>query len=184
MGAEGRGKTIPSWCKSLLIDKGYFLGVTLCVFGGFVTFAGFACLRLCGAFLEVVVVLRLLNLGLIVKRRLVGTKSCYFCWVDYLLAGLLRISLSERRISFVECLGGALGVYFDDADVFSWSRSFYKVVGEVVDLARWIHLPTPGFVYLTQGWYLFFVFIGLGHTPRNPKLPHSLPPCCFASYAC
>ena len=128
------------------------------------TFAGFACLRLCGAFLEVVVVLRLLNLGLIVKRRLVGTKSCYFCWVDYLLAGLLRISLSERRISFVECLGGALGVYFDDADVFSWSRSFYKVVGEVVDLARWIHLSVAGFVYLTQGWYLFFVFIGLGNT--------------------
>ena len=127
-------------------------------------FAAFAYLRLCGAFLQVVVILRLLYFSFILEGGLVGTKSYYFCWVDCLLEDLLRISLSTRRVSFVDCLGGALGVYFDNADVFSWSRSFYKVAGQVVDIARWIHLSVAGFVYLTQGWYLFFVFIGLGNT--------------------
>ena len=46
---------------------------------------------------------------------------------------------------------------------------FYKVTGEVVELARWIHLSTPShcFVSLTQGTlFSFLCFIGLGNTPH------------------
>ena len=132
-------------------------------------FAACAFLRFRGAFLEVVIILRRPYLRLILERGLVGTKSCSFCWEDCLLEDLLRISLSTRGVSFVDRLGGALGVYFDNEDVFSWDRSIYKVAREVVDSARWIHLPHPSpcFVSLTQGTlFLFVCFLGLGNTPH------------------
>ena len=48
----------------------------------------------------------------------------------------------------------------------------YKVTGEVVEVARWIHRSSPSycFVSLTQGTlFLFLCFLSLGNTPHPTR---------------
>ena len=205
MDIRSRNETFPSWCKGLLIDKEYFLSVTLCALEGSVGLADFAFLRFCRGILEVGIVLRLCVLFLTWERGFEETAYYSIGWEDWLLEGLLRISLLTIGASFVAYLGRALEVSVNTKDIFSWGNSSVEFARQVVDrldsflvgLIAWSPYSSRFVEEVLCGspssllWFewhhsslsLFLCYLGLGSTPH--PAPHSRfgkdPPSFFVS---
>ena len=118
----------------------------------------------------------------LVGRLIVFEESCFFeqahldCWKRSEVTvrrvpqipwtDLLELQIDRRSV--VRLLAPLVFVFAPSYNRNQLAGDFlyYKVAREVVELARWIHLPTPCFVSLTQDWYLFFVFIFVFSPPH------------------